>query len=102
MVARTREAGRFVVLRDDQAPKVSILNATHASMQISLSDEESGVKKFRVMIDGKFVPFNMDDRGRYFGKPSLYGISSGKNHQIEIYVTDYCGNETTLTDTKQF
>lgn len=102
MVARTREAGRFVVLRDNQAPKVSILNATHASMQISLSDEESGVKKFRVMIDGKFVPFNMDNRGRYFGKPSLYGISSGKNHQIEIYVTDYCGNETTLTDTKQF
>lgn len=102
MVARTREAGRFVVLRDDKAPKASILNATHASMQISVSDEESGVKKFRVLIDGKFVPFNMDNRGRYFGQPSLYGIASGKNHQIEIYVTDHCGNETRITETKQF
>ena len=102
MVARTREAGRFVVLRDDNAPSVKILNATHKTMQISVGDEESGVKKFRVLIDGKFVPFNMDNRGRYFGQPSLYGIAAGQTHSIEIYAIDHCGNETKMTEQKQF
>lgn len=102
MVARTREAGRFVVLRDEKAPSVKILNAAHKTMQISVSDEESGVKKFRVLIDGKFVPFNMDNRGRYFGEPSHYGIAAGKPHKIEIFAIDHCGNETTITENKQF
>lgn len=100
MVARTREAGSFVVLRDSVAPKVSIVKATINSMQLSISDAESGVKQFKVLIDGKFVPFNMDNRGRYFGEPSLYGVKSGKTHQIEISVVDYCGNETILKESQ--
>lgn len=102
MVARTREAGRFVVLRDDKAPSVKILNATYKSMQISIVDEESGVKKFRVLIDGKFVPFNMDNRGRYFGQPCFYDIRANQMHSVEIFVTDHCGNETKISEQMQF
>ena len=102
MVARTREAGRFVVLRDDKAPEVTIVSATHASMQIKLSDAESGVKTFSVRIDGKFVPFNMDNRGRYFGQPKHYGIAANQPHSIEICATDHCGNVTTVTEKRVF
>ena len=97
MVARTREAGRFFVRRDDVAPEVSIVKGDYRNMQISVTDEESGIKKFRVLIDGKFVPFNMDAKARYFGQPCHYGIAQNKKHLVQITAWDQCGNVTEVS-----
>lgn len=102
MNGRIRTGGRFAVRRDSNAPKLSILKADWKRMQIDVSDAESGVARFRVLIDGKFVPFNMDNKGRYFGEPNNYGIVANKNHQIEITAWDNCGNQSTLTENKTF
>lgn len=89
-----REGGRYAVRRDGNGPSVSVTKAASRHMQVSVADEESGVKQFRVSIDGKFVPFDMDNTGRYFGDPILYGVKAGQDHIVEIVATDYCGNET--------
>lgn len=102
MTGRFREAGRYVVLRDSKGPKLQIVKEGWKRMQLSIEDEGSGVKKFRVLIDGKFVPFNMDNKGRYFGEPSNYGIEPNKKHQIEITAWDKCGNQSTLSENKTF
>ena len=102
MAARTREAGRFFVRCDDVAPTVSIVKAGYRSMQIAISDEESGIRKFRVLIDGKFVPFNMDARARYFGQPCNYGIAQNKEHLVQITAWDQCGNMTEVSKSISF
>lgn len=99
---RIRECGRYAVRRDDSAPKISIVQGGWKRMQITVSDAESGLARFRVLIDGKFVPFDMDNRGRYFGTPCHYGIEPNKNHRIEITAWDKCGNQSTLTENKSF
>ena len=99
---RIREGGRYAVRRDDKQPAISIVKEGWKRMQISVSDEGSGLARFRVRIDGKFVPFNMDNKGRYFGEPSNYDIQPNKTHQIEITAWDNCGNMATLTENKVF
>ncbi len=102
MSGRIREGGRYAVRRDDKAPTLRIVKEGYKQMQISVGDEGSGLSRFRVMIDGQFVPFNMDNRGRYFGEPANYGIKPNRTHQIEITAWDQCGNVATLTESRQF
>lgn len=99
---RIRNGGRYAVRRDATAPTVTIVKEGWKSMQISIKDGESGVQRFRVKIDGKFVPFNMDSKGRYYGEPCNYGIASNRMHQVEIMAWDYCGNVATLSENRQF
>lgn len=99
---RVREFGRFVLRRDVEAPTVRIVSMTWNKGQIEFSDKGSGLKQFKVWIDGKFVPFDMDNTGKYYGHPRLYGISQGKKHTIRIWAVDYCGNEMTHDATRTF
>lgn len=94
--ARIRQAGRYAVRRDSVAPQLEIIKAAPRQMQLGISDADSGMKSHKVLIDGKFVPFDMDHQGRYWGNPVLYGIKSGIRHDIEITATDLCGNESKL------
>lgn len=102
MTGRIRTGGRYAVRRDANAPSVKIVKEGWKRMQIALSDGDSGLSRFCVKIDGKFVPFDMDNKGRYFGEPCNYGIDPNKNHLIEINAWDNCGNLTTLTENKTF
>lgn len=94
---RIRKGGRYAVRRDVTAPEVSITKAGWQKMQIEVGDAGSGLSRFRVKIDGKFVPFDMDHSGHYFGEPRHYGILQGRSHKVEIWAVDQCGNETTVT-----
>lgn len=102
VTGQVREAGRYVVRRDEKGPEVSITRPGWQRMQIEVGDAGSGLKQFKVLIDGKFVPFNMDNTGHYFGEPCNYGIAQGRNHKIEITAVDRCGNETHLNVEKNF
>jgi len=102
MKASVREFGRFIVRRDDTLPTASFVQLTWNRAQLSVKDTGTGVSRFKVWIDGKFVPFDMDNRGRYFGKPRFFGIEKGKQHKIRIWLVDRCGNENTIETTRYF
>lgn len=102
MRGRIRQRGRFVVRRDAKAPEVTFGKPSWQKIQLSLTDEESGVAQFRVKIDGKFVPFNMDRTGQYFGEPCNYGIKQGGSHNVEVWVVDVCGNEARCSQQMTF
>ncbi len=102
MNGRVRSCGRYAVRRDASAPTISIVKEGWKKMQISVGDGESGLARFRVLIDGKFVPFNMDNKGRYFGEPCDYGIGQNQRHKIEITAWDQCGNVTVVEENRTF
>lgn len=101
--ARVRDFGRFVVRKDTIAPHATIIGRpTINNFTIVLSDVGSGVESWKVYIDGQFVPFDKNNRGRAVGHPRLFGIKAGVNHKIEILVTDLVGNEAIMNIEKRF
>ena len=75
---------------------------SYQKIQLDIVDSGCGVRRHKVTIDGKFVPFNMDNTGHYFGEPCYYGITQGRNHKIEVYAVDRLGNETKVNFEKNF
>lgn len=100
---RVRDFGRFVVRRDTEKPEATLVgNPTISAITLTLSDIGSGVASWKVYIDGKFVPFDMNNKGRIVGCPNKYGITPGTTHSIEIHVTDLVGNESIINLNKRF
>jgi len=102
MKGRFREAGRYTVLRDSVAPQLQIVRGAMRGMEVGVTDEGSGVRRYRVRIDGQFVPFDMNNKARRIGHPALYGIKSGMEHDIEIEAEDWCGNRSHLQKKMKF
>lgn len=103
LVARVRDFGRYVARRDTVAPTATIIgNPTIKAITLSMNDSESGVNSWKVFIDGKFVPFDMNNRGRIIGNPEKYGIKQGVRHSIEIHVFDLVGNEAIIQEERVF
>lgn len=102
LCGQIREGGRYAVRRDAKGPEVTLGKVSYQKIQLDIVDPDSGVRHHKVTIDGKFVPFDMDNTGRYYGEPCNYGIKSGRNHKIEVYAVDRCGNETRITYEKNF
>ncbi len=102
MTGQIREGGRYAVRRDAKGPEVTLSKTSFQKIELEIVDEGSGLRHHKVTIDGKFVPFNMDNTGHYFGEPCNYGIASGRNHKIEVYAVDRCGNETRVSYEKNF
>lgn len=94
LTGSVREAGRYAVRRDSRGPELSVVQSGWQKMEIAVTDADSGVRRFCVLIDGKFVPFNMDNKARYYGEPCHYGIAKGGDHKVEIRAWDNCDNES--------
>lgn len=99
---RVRECGRYAVRRDLSLPNASFPTLGLNKALISVQDTGSGVAKFKVWIDGKFVPFDQNRYGSRVAKPRLFGIEKGKTHEIRIWIKDNCGNERTIETSKFF
>lgn len=102
MCGQIRQGGRYAVRRDAKGPEVSLAKTSYQKIQLDIVDADSGLRHHKVTIDGKFVPFDMDNTGSYFGEPCHYGITSGRTHKIEVYAVDRCGNETRVSYEKNF
>lgn len=100
---RIRDFGRFAIKKDTESPTATIIGKpTINKVSLSVTDIGSGVASWKVYIDGKFVPFDMNNRGKLVGTPINYGIRQGVNHKIEIHVNDLVGNETIINSEKRF
>ncbi len=99
---RILECGRYAVRRDGRGPEVTLGKASYEKIQLEITDAGCGVQSHKVTIDDKFVPFPMDNTGRYFGEPCNYGIARGRNHKITVYAVDRLGNETRVNFERTF
>jgi len=99
--ARTRNFGNFGVFIDSIKPKVKAINfsnnkwiSKNKTLRVWISDNETGIKKFKASINGKFALMEYD----YKKKLLIYDFqdavhTSGKN-DLKIYVEDNVGNNT--------
>ena len=100
---QVREFGRFTVRQDTIAPEVTIVGKPTANnVRIQMTDANSGLKSWKVFIDGVFVPFDQNNRGIMVGAPKNYGIKEGMMHTIEIHALDLVENEAIITLQRRF
>ena len=71
-------------------------NSAYPSVHVKIQDDFSGIKTYRAMLDGKWYLMEYDAKNNMLtGDPDK--ISDGKNHKLELVITDAAGNSTTLT-----
>ena len=99
MHATIRELGTYTVAIDTIAPKVVPLNKPQwrtGNIQFRISDAETGIKNYKVYIDGKFALFAFSSKNARLKMKHPDRLKKGVSHNMEVVVTDYCGNETCM------
>lgn len=92
-----RELGTYSVDIDTVPPKVTPLNKPqwkNGNIQFRIRDAETGIKDYKVYIDGKFALFKFSSKNARLSSKHPKKIKRGVTHEMEVVVTDYCGNET--------
>ena len=100
--ARLRGFGKFTLYFDTIAPAVRLYKAPSGlnykgrkSVDIKISDNLSGIKKYNCYIDDRWVLFEYDSKNSKLTGYTKYfpGIGSGKK-ELKIVVEDSVGNKT--------
>ena len=96
---KVRSLGTFSVKVDTLGPEVIPVDKLQwrstRNIRFRVRDNESGIKQYKVYVDGKFVLFGLK-RGMLVIQDKNK-IKKGVPHQLEVMVTDRCGNETKKT-----
>ena len=92
-----RELGTYTVALDTIAPKVVPLNKPQwktGNIRFKIRDAETGIKNYKVYIDGEFVLFKFSSKNATLSCVDPKRIKKGKVHRMQVVVSDNCGNET--------
>jgi hypothetical protein len=92
-----RELGTYTVAVDTVAPKVVPLNRPQwktGNIQFTIRDAETGIKDYKVYIDGQFALFKFSSKNARLSSMHPSRIKRGTKHTMEVVITDYCGNVT--------
>ena len=95
MHADIRELGTYSVAIDTVAPRVVPLNRPQwktGNIQFKIRDAETGIKEYKVYIDGKFVLFKFSSKNAKLSCVHPDRIKKGIRHRMEVIITDRCGN----------
>lgn len=95
MFANIRELGTYSVAIDTVAPRIVPLNKPQwktGNIRFKIRDAETGIKDYKVYIDGKFVLFKFASKNATLSCMHPDRIKRGMKHRMEVVVTDYCGN----------
>lgn len=103
MKASIRELGTYTVAIDTIAPKVVPVGKASwgkaGIINYSISDKQTGIKEFKGTIDGKFALFAFNARtARLTCRLDPKRVRKGGRHELELTVTDYCGNKQIIKD----
>ena len=96
MYASIRELGTYTVDIDTIPPKVIPLSKEQwkkGNVQFKITDAETGIKDYKVYIDGNFVLFAFSSKNARLKIKHPERLKKGVPHEMEVVVTDYCGNE---------
>ena len=95
MFANIRELGTYSVAIDTVAPRIVPLNKPQwktGNIRFKIRDAETGIKDYKVYIDGKFVLFKFASKNATLSCMHPDRIKRGMKHRMEVVITDYCGN----------
>jgi hypothetical protein len=90
-----RELGTYSVALDTVAPRIVPLNKPQwktGNIQFKIRDAETGIKDYKVYIDGEFVLFKFSSKNAKLTCVHPKRIKRGVPHRMEVIITDYCGN----------
>lgn len=94
--ASIRSLGTFTVAVDTVAPRVTPIGESgwrgSRNIRFRVLDGETGIADYKVYVDGKFVLFGLKKGILVIQDPQK--IQRGVPHEMEVIVTDGCGNET--------
>ena len=100
MCANVRSLGTFALAVDSIKPIVTPQNFGNNTkiikckrLKIKISDRESGIDKYNIYLNGKWVIGAYDAKNNLLYYDVDENLKMGKN-KIEIVVTDGVGNET--------
>ena len=95
MHAQIRELGTYSVAIDTIAPRIVPQNKPQwktGNIQFKIRDAETGIKDYKVYIDGQFVLFKFSSKNARLSCVHPKRIKRGVRHEMVVIVTDYCGN----------
>lgn len=101
ITARIRELGhKYAVSKDITPPKITPVNperwVSQRKIVMRMSDNNSGIKSYKGLIDDKFVLFVNDSKNpNYTYHFDSERIEKGKSHKFTFTATDMCGNTST-------
>lgn len=90
------ELGTYSVALDTVAPGIVPLNKPQwktGNIQFKINDAETGIKDYKVYIDGEFVLFKFSSKNSKLSSVHPQRIKRGVPHRMEVIITDYCGNK---------
>lgn len=95
MHTEIRELGTYSVAIDTVAPRIVPLNKPQwrtGNIQFKIRDAETGIKDYKVYIDGEFALFKFSSKNARLTNLHPGRIKKGMRHRMEVVVTDRCGN----------
>ena len=95
MHVNIRELGTYSVAIDTVAPRIVPLNQPQwkgGNIRFKIRDAETGIREYKVYIDGKFVLFKFSSKNAVLSCMHPSRIKRGVKHHMEVVITDYCGN----------
>ncbi len=100
--ADIKELGSYMIKQDIKAPVITPLNpatwVNKRSIAFRLSDDLSGVQTYKGTVDGQFVLFEMNNKSVITYRFDKERLKPGK-HDLELVVTDACGNQSVYNHT---
>ena len=96
MHAMVSELGSFAVAIDTIAPRVVPLNRNawkNGNIQFKITDAETGIKSYKVYIDGAFALFTFSSKNARLKLKHPNRLKKGIPHELTVEVTDYCDNQ---------
>lgn len=99
--AKVRELGTFTVAVDTIPPVLTPVNQQQWSKNrrivLKARDIETGIRTYRGVIDGAYALFGKPNAvsGNLVCELDAARLQKGRRHQLEMTVTDECGNATT-------
>jgi hypothetical protein len=101
-IVKTKSLGTYFIKNDSISPKIKLHNfknkdwiSNKNTIRIKISDEDSGIKKYDVKINGKWMLFEYEyKKNELFYNFDSYFENKRKN-LLEVIVEDMTGNKTT-------
>ncbi len=103
MRVKNREFGKYYITIDDTPPKITPVNisdgknmSSNSSIQVKISDDLSGIDKFRATVDGQWILMEYDPKRSRLTHHFDGRVSKG-SHTFKLTVKDGRANKSTYT-----
>jgi murein DD-endopeptidase MepM/ murein hydrolase activator NlpD len=101
--SKVRSLGKYTLALDTMAPTISISQSiegkwlsTQKAIQLSIDDNESGIKSYDGYLNGSWVLFEYDNKTKKITHNFSDGIIAEGANDLKVVVKDNVGNSTTF------